>query len=105
MLEIKCLKIFKTESVEDFIQKLEQKEISRELYNRQCFKVEDRKLVLKTVHAYYYQVQMQLMVTNIKFCDFVARSLSISYQSDLARPNHTARSLDSFVRISIPQCH
>ena len=36
----------------------------------QCFKVQDGKLVLKENHNYFYQVQMQMFITKLPFCDF-----------------------------------
>ena len=36
--------------------------------------VEDKKLVLKRTHLYFYQIQLQLLVTEAKFCDFVLYS-------------------------------
>ena len=38
---------------------------------QQCFVVENKKLVLKRTHSYFYQIQLQLLVTEARFCDFV----------------------------------
>ena len=37
----------------------------------QCFIIEDGQCILKSSHDYYYQIQMQLLVTERIFCDFV----------------------------------
>lgn len=36
-----------------------------------CLTVNEGNVVLKKDHAYYYQVQLQMKVTNLPFCDFV----------------------------------
>ena len=41
------------------------------MINRQYFYVKDGKCILKKNHDYYYQFQMQLLVTEREFCDFV----------------------------------
>ena len=41
---------------------------------RQCFVVENKKLVLKRTNSYFYQIQLQLLVTEAKFCGFVLYS-------------------------------
>ena len=48
--------------------------------NRQCFTVKDGKCKLKHSHDYYYQVQMQLLVSERKFCAFV--SIERIYRDD-----------------------
>ena len=37
----------------------------------QCFTVKDKKMILCQTHAYYYQIQLQLLLTEANFCDFV----------------------------------
>ena len=37
----------------------------------QCFIIEDGQCILKSSHDYYYQIQMQLLVTERIFCDFL----------------------------------
>ena len=37
----------------------------------QCFTINGNKLVLKKKHAYYLQIQQQLLVTGAPYCDFV----------------------------------
>lgn len=41
---------------------------------RQCFKIEDGQLILKRTHSYYYQIQLQLLITEASFCDFMLYS-------------------------------
>ena len=62
------LKIFRGRSIEQITQQ-KLPELSR-----QCFKVVDNKILLKTSHSYYYQIQLQLLVTEAEYCDFVLYS-------------------------------
>ena len=39
--------------------------------SRQCFRVSDDKLILKKSHMYYFQIQLQLLITGTEYCDFV----------------------------------
>ena len=48
-----------------------QNSVPKRTMNRQCFTVKDGKCKLKHSHDYYYQVQMQLLVSERTFCDFV----------------------------------
>ena len=41
---------------------------------RQCFAVEGKKLVLKRTHSCFYPTELQLLVTEARFCDFVLYS-------------------------------
>ena len=68
IIEVKCLKIFRGRSIEQIIQQ-KLPELSR-----QCFKVVDNKILLKTSHSYYYQIQLQLLVTEAEYCDFALYS-------------------------------
>ena len=74
VIEIKCLKIFKEKSIQEVVEEYKQKTLSSTLYNRQCFKIEDDNLLLRESHSYYYQIQLQLLVTGCHFCDFVLYS-------------------------------
>ena len=68
IVEVKYLKIFRGRSTEQIIQqKLPEQ-------SKQCFKVVDNKILLKTSHSYYDQIQLQLLVTEAKYCDFVLYS-------------------------------
>ena len=70
ILEIKSLKIFKHQSIED-ITSPNQSSVPKDVINRQCFKITDGTLELNHGHDYYYQIQLQLLVTERKYCDFV----------------------------------
>ena len=70
IIEIKSLKIFKHQSIED-ITSPNQSSVPKDVINRQCFKITDGTLELKHGHDYYYQIQLQLLVTERKYCDFV----------------------------------
>ena len=68
LIEIKCLKIFHEHSIQTVI---EQADDFKDAVKRQCFHIEGNKCKLKHTHGYYYQVQMQLLVTGRRYCDFV----------------------------------
>ena len=68
LIEIKCLKIFHEHSIQTVI---EQADDFKDAVKRQCFYIEGNKCKLKHTHGYYYQVQMQLLVTGRRYCDFV----------------------------------
>ena len=63
IVEIKCLKVLRNQTVTELINSVDIGKPSTVL-NRQCFSVVNGKLVLKKGHAYYYQIQMQLLVTD-----------------------------------------
>ena len=67
ILEVKCLKILKLHSVSDILNG----ECLKPELKRQCFELCDGKLVLKKCHMYYYQIQLQLLITETDFCDFI----------------------------------
>ena len=72
IVEVKCLKILRTRTVKQLLDAA-----STELkttINQQCFKISDEKFVLRPAHAYYYQVQLQLLITNANYCDFILHS-------------------------------
>ena len=68
LIEIKCLKTFHEHSIQTVI---EQADDFNDAVKRQCFYIEGNKCKLKHTHGYYYQVQMQLLVTGRRYCDFV----------------------------------
>ena len=70
LVEIKSLKLFKEHSI-DAVCNDRKTLISKDVINRQCFSIKDNKSTLKQSHSYYYQIQMQLLVTERTFCDFV----------------------------------
>ena len=68
IVEVKCLKFLRDRSIEQIIQqKLPEK-------SRQYFKVVGNKILLKISHSYYYDIQLQLLVTEAESCDFVLYS-------------------------------
>ena len=48
--------------------------LNRQQLNNFCCKVEGDELVLKTNHKYYYQIQMQLEIYGLKWCDVIVWS-------------------------------
>ena len=70
IIEIKCLKLLKEYSAEVLIEKIKLDKVS----GRQCFPVIDNKLLPKTSPMYFYLVQLQLLVLQLPFCDFVLHS-------------------------------
>ena len=68
IIEIKCLKILRNKTVAEMIAS---NETNKSIMTRQCFTVDGGRLFLKKSHAYYFQVQLQLLVTEAEYCDFV----------------------------------
>ena len=69
VIKIKSLKILKKYSVQTVTSPTTP--VPKEVLSRQCFCVKDGKCVLKRTHAYYYQCQHILLVTERKHCDFL----------------------------------
>lgn len=69
VIEIKSLKIFKEYSVQTVTASTSP--VPKEVLSRQCFRVQEGKCILKKSHAYYYQCQHILLVTERKFIDFI----------------------------------
>lgn len=62
-LEVKVIYDFKATNIE---------EVARERKSQFCLKINDRgHLALKENHSYFYQVQGQMAIREMKFCDFV----------------------------------
>ena len=74
VIEIKALKILKQYSVEAVTSPTSPN--PKSVLSRQCFKVENGKLILKLSHAYYYQCQQILLVTGRENCDFILHAES-----------------------------
>ena len=72
-VEVKCLKILKGHTIQEFIDSFENGKISDQ-DKRQCFHVNGRNLALKKSQSYYFQVQLQLLITKAKYCDFIVYS-------------------------------
>ena len=70
IVEVKCLNIRRLHSVNDIING----DCQSAEVKQQCFVAGDKKLVLKKMHSYFYQIQLQLLVTEARFCDFVLYS-------------------------------
>lgn len=68
-VEIKSLKLLKQSTIEEVTSG--KASLCSDLINRQCFSIKDGKCILKHKHDYYYQTQMQLLVTERHFCDFI----------------------------------
>ena len=71
--EIKCLKILRTRTVEELISTQNDEDV-RAMLKGQCFRIIDDKLTLKHNHSYYYQIQLQLLVTGFPYCNFILHS-------------------------------
>ena len=69
VIKIKSLKIFKEYSVQTVTTSTSP--VPKEVLSRQCFRVQEGKCILKKSHAYYYQCQHILLVTERKFIDFI----------------------------------
>lgn len=69
LIEIKSLKLFKENTIDSVISG--DAAIVKDVMGRQCFVVKNGKCQLKRTHQYYYQIQMQLLVTERQYCDFV----------------------------------
>ena len=70
IVEVKCLNILRLHSVDDIING----ECQTSEIKRQFFFIKDKHLVLKKTHSYFFQVQLQLLVTQALYCDFVLYS-------------------------------
>lgn len=70
IVEIKCLKVLRDQTVSESINSVDIGKPVQALKS-QCFSILNGKLVLKKTHTYYYQVQMQLLVTEADYCDFI----------------------------------
>ena len=70
LVEIKSLKLFKEHEIQKII-KNGSTVVSKDILGRQCFEIKDGKCVLKESHSYYHQIQLQLLVTERTYCDFV----------------------------------
>ena len=66
IIEVKCLKALKTKSVHEWI--------DSGIPSSACVYVTEGKLELKRSHSYFFQVQLQLLMTQAYFCDFILHS-------------------------------
>ena len=68
IIEIKCLKILKHRTISQLIECLHNGELSEK---GQCFNIKDQQMLLRRNHTYYYQIQLQLLMTEASFCEYV----------------------------------
>ena len=73
-LLLKSLKFLKEYSVETLTSPTSP--VAKSVLSRQGFKVEDGKCIRKRSHAYYFQCQHILLVTDRKYCDFILHAAS-----------------------------
>ena len=73
IVQVKCLMILKGHTIQEFIDNFKNGKISNQV-NRQCFHVDGRNLLLKKSHSYYFQGQLQLLVIEAKYYDFILYS-------------------------------
>ena len=69
LLEIKCPKTLENEPISDFLNILTPKQLKQF-----CLEKCNDEIVVKRNHSYFSQIQMQMGVTGLKFCDFVVWS-------------------------------
>ena len=65
-VEVNCLKILKGHRIQEFIDSFKNDKISDQV-KMQSFHVDGTNLVLKKSHSYYFQVQLQLLITEAKY--------------------------------------
>ena len=71
ILEVKCLKALKGRAVTEWVKS--------DVPSSACVSSNDLGiLVLKKSHAYYYQIQLQLIITEAQYCDFLLYSKVIN---------------------------
>ena len=69
LLEIKCPKMLENKFISDFPNILSKKQLQQF-----CLVKENDIIMMKQKHPYFSQIQMQMGVTGLKFCDFVVWS-------------------------------
>ena len=69
LVEIKSLKILKDSNIHSVADKWST--LPKSVTRRPCFKIKDGQCILKSSHDYYYQIQMQRLVTERLYCDFI----------------------------------
>lgn len=70
LIEIKCFKVLRNKSVGDVIKLAS----TNKNILPACLNMTDGRFVLKQTHAYFFQIQQQLLVTDLEYCDFVLHS-------------------------------
>ncbi|XP_055956192.1 uncharacterized protein LOC130012386 [Patella vulgata] len=64
VLEIKCPLVLENSGPTDL------ENLSKNQINNLCYKIENGELVLNRTHSYYFQIQMQIAICGVDFCDF-----------------------------------
>ena len=59
------MKIFRNRTIEQLILGKPPK------LSKQCFELNDNNIYLKRSHLYFHQVQLQLLITEADYCDFI----------------------------------
>ncbi|XDV16378.1 hypothetical protein PO909_016123 [Leuciscus waleckii] len=75
LAEIKILGLLQKKSPQECVDQYNSGEMTSKDIQATCFTISDNKLVLRRSHPYYYQVQYQLGVTGLEWCDFVLWSV------------------------------
>ena len=56
LVEIKCPYCYRDSNIDEIID---------------CLELKNGEFTLKTSHAYFYQIQCQLLLSNVEYCDFL----------------------------------
>lgn len=75
LAEIKILGLLQKKSPQECVDQYNSGEMTSKDIQATCFTISVNKLVLRRSHPYYYQVQYQLGVTGLEWCDFVLWSV------------------------------
>ena len=74
LVEVKCLKLFRSVAPANLFKALADKKVTNQQIYNACFgrpQSETNTLELKSTHMYYFQIQLQLAITGLEWCDFV----------------------------------
>ena len=94
IIEIKCLKIFRNRTIEQLILYKPPK------LSKQCFKLNDKNISLKRSHLYFYQVQLQLLITEADYCDFIVYSSARKiYVERILKDNDVQRQIIKYTKL------
>lgn len=85
-LEVKCPYLLEINNIQDIEAYVNMKNscLSRCLMFVCHVCQENNRVILKRNHAYYYQVQMQVFVSNLLYCDFVVWSRNIFFKERIS---------------------
>ena len=94
IIEIKCLKIFRNRTIEQLILD-KPPELSK-----QCFALNDNNISLKRSHLYFYQVQLQLLITEADYCDFILySSAGKNYVGRIVKDDDVQRQIIKYTKL------